>query len=155
MTEPAGETVDPYNAPETAGETTCPYNGGSKVSLRLGHARVLTTAPGLSFIALAPLRYTALRCGRTQFSPTSTNLLLASEPLCSPSTPTDTSLSATHPLLLCAIVYKCRGYFIIDIDLKVLYNIFSIIVVLCVRVPRGLHSMLTNTLFYDIGYLKT
>ena len=103
MPEPAGETVDPYNVPEPAGETVGPYKRreqapalqcGSKVSLRLvtqkfaWQTRVLTTAPGVSFITPAPLRYPplpstsclraplrmtrypALQCGRTQFSPT-------------------------------------------------------------------------------------
>ena len=40
--------------------------GSSKVSLRLGHARVLTTAPGLSFITLAPLRYAPLPTKRRE-----------------------------------------------------------------------------------------
>ena len=37
-----------------------------RVSLRLGHARVLTTAPWLSFITLTPLRYPCLAAARSR-----------------------------------------------------------------------------------------
>ena len=59
-----------------------------------------------------------------------------------------------YPLFICAIVYKYRTYFVLDIDFKIIYNIFRISVVYVAFMPHGSHSMLINSLFYDIGYLQ-